>query len=75
MYEGHTPSKSKRNAFKVRNPDKPICTVCKLSDKGKKGENFVHNHVVKVGKKTYRDSAKGKNYDIVSQLLDDLKGC
>ena len=74
--EGRIRSKSKRNPYKTRNPDKPVrmgWTVCKISDKGCFGGNFVCNHVVKVGKKTYKNPQKGKNYDIVDQLLSGLK--
>ena len=52
--EGPIRSKSKRNPYKIRNPDKPIrmgWTVCKISDKGQFGGYFVGNHVVKVGKR------------------------
>eukprot|EP00794_Sanderia_malayensis_P004514 gene4514-biopygen3674 len=75
--EGRVVSKSKRNPYKIRNPDKPVrmgWTVCKVSDKGKFGGNFVINHVTKVGKKTYRNAQNGKNYDIVEQLLSGYKG-
>ena len=74
--EGRVRSKSKRNPFKVRNPDKPIrmgWTICKISDKGVHGGNFVGNHVVKVGRKTYKNTENGKNYDVVDQLLTDYK--
>ena len=74
--EGRIRSKSKRNPYKTRNPDKPVrmgWTVCKISDKEYLGGNFVCNHVVKVGKKTYVNPQKGKNYDIVDQLLSGLK--
>ena len=74
--EGRVRSKSRRNPFKVRNPDKPIrmgLTVCKISDKGQYGGYFVRNHVVKVGKKSYVHPQNGKNYDIVDQLTAGLK--
>ena len=74
--EGRIRSKSKRNPYKTRNPDKPVrigWTVCKISDKGYLGGNFVCNHVVKVGKRTYVNPQKGKNYDTVDQLLSGLK--
>ena len=69
-------SKSKRNPYKVRNPDKPIrmgWTICKISDKGLHGGYYVANHVVKVEKKSYKYPENGKNYDIVDQLLSGLK--
>ena len=47
--------------------------ICKISDKGVHGGNFVGNHVVKVGRKTYKNTANGKNYDVVDQLLTDYK--
>eukprot|EP00794_Sanderia_malayensis_P001952 gene1952-biopygen1771 len=75
--EGRITSKSKRNPFKIRNLDKPIrmgWTVCKLSDKGKHGCYFVLSHVTKVGKKSYVHPENGKNYDIVDQLLQGVKG-
>eukprot|EP00794_Sanderia_malayensis_P001103 gene1103-biopygen337 len=74
--EGRVTSKSKRNPYKIRNPDKPIrmgWTICKVSDKGANGGNYVANHVVKVGKKTYKTSGNGKNYDIVEQLISEFK--
>ena len=74
--EGRIRSKSKRNPYKVRNPDKPIrmgWAVCKISDKGHHGGYFIANHVVKVGKKSYVSPRNGKNYDIVEQLLSGLK--
>ena len=78
--EGRIRSKSKRNPYKVRNPNKPIrmgWTVSKISDKGQHGGYFIANHVVKVGKKSYVSPQNGKNYDIVEQLLSGLKnnGC
>ena len=74
--EGRVRSKSKRNPYKIRNPDKPIrmdWTICKVSDNGTQGGNFVANHVVKCGKKTYKNAQNGKNYDIVYQLLTGFK--
>ena len=74
--EGRVRSKSKRNPYKVRNPDKPIrigWTICEISDKGLHGGYYVANHVVKVGKKSYKYPENGKNYDIVDQLLSSLK--
>eukprot|EP00794_Sanderia_malayensis_P005758 gene5758-biopygen4674 len=74
--EGRIRSKSKRNPYKSRNPDKPVrmgWVVCKISDRGELGGNFVYNHVVKVGKKTYLNPQRGKNYDIVYQLLSGMK--
>ena len=73
--EGLVRSKSRRNPFKVRNPDKPIrmdWTVCKISDKGQYGGYFVCNHVVQVGKKSYVHPQNGKNYDIADQLTAGL---
>ncbi len=74
--EGCIRSKSKRNQFKIRNPDKPIkmgWTVCKIADKGQFGYTFVSNHIVKVGKKTYANPQNGKNYHLVDQLLNGFK--
>ena len=67
---------SKRNPYKVRNPEKPIrmgWTISKISDKGLHGGYYVSNHVAKVGKKIYKHPENGKNYDIVDQLLSGLK--
>ena len=33
----------------------------------------MYNHVVHVGKHTYKSTQNGKNYDVVEQLLDGLK--
>ena len=49
--EGRVRSKSKRNPYKTRNPDKPIrmgWTVDKVVDKGEQGGYFTLNHLVKV---------------------------
>ena len=73
--EGRIRIKSKRNPYKVRNPDKPIrmgWTVCKLNDKGLHGGCFIANHV-KIGKKSHFSSQNGKNCDIVEQLLQGFK--
>ena len=54
--EGRVTSKSKRNQFKIRNPDKPIrmgWTINKLAEVGEKGGSFVSNHLARVGK--YRE--------------------
>lgn len=74
--EGRIVSKSRRNPYKIRNPDKPIrmgWTVCKVSNKGQHGCYFINNHVTKVGKKSYVHPENGKNYDIVDQLIVGLK--
>ena len=66
-------SKSRRNKFKIRNPDKPIrmgWTVCKLDDVGENGGAFVYNHLVKCGDHTYTDTTNGKNYNVVEQLVN-----
>ena len=44
-----------------------------MSDGGKYGGNFVTNHVVKCGSKTYKPAANGKNYDIIEQLIGNFK--
>ena len=75
--EGRVVSKSDRNVYKTRNPDKPIrmgWTVNKLADKGEKGGYFVYNHLTKVGKYTYTETTHGKNYNAVEQLIHDVKG-
>ena len=75
--EGRITSKSRRNIYKTRNPDKPIrmgWTVNKLADKGELGGYFVYNHLTKVGKYSYTDLSKGKNYNIVDQLISEVKG-
>ena len=75
--EGKVVSKSDRNVYKTRNPDKSIrmgWMVNKLADKGKKGGYFVYNHLTKVGKYTYTDATHGKNYNAVEQLIHDVKG-
>ena len=75
--EGRIRSKSKRNKFKIRNPDKPIrmgWTVNKIADQGEFGGYYTYNHLVKVGNKTYNNTEFGKNYNTVDQLLEGLKG-
>ena len=62
--EARVASKSKRNQFKIRNPDKPVrigWTINKVAKVGLKGGSFVFNHFVKVGKATYTDVSKGKH--------------
>ena len=74
--EGRIRSKSKRNKFKIRNPDKPIrmgWTVNKIADQGELGGYYTYNHLVKVGKQTYTNTGSGKNYNTVEQLLEGLK--
>ena len=54
--EDRVKSKSRRNAFKTRNPDKPIkegWTVSKLGDKGEKDSTYILNDIVKCGSYTY----------------------
>ena len=61
--EGRIRSKSKRNKFKIRNPDKPIrmgWTVNKIADQGEFGGYYTYNHLVKVGNKTYNNTEFGK---------------
>ena len=69
---------SKRNSFKIRNPDKPIkmgCTIQKkIGEKRQCGGYMITDHLVKVGKKTYTSLEKGKTYNIVKQLLGYRKG-
>ena len=76
--EGRVASKSKRNQFKIRNPDKPIrigWAINKLAELVKKGGSFVSNHLVKVGKATYNtDVFKEKTYSMVKLLLTDVIG-
>ena len=72
---GRVTCKSKRNQFKIRNPDKPVrmgWTINKLAEVGGKGGNFVSNHLVKVGKATYTDVSKGKTHNMVKLLLTDV---
>ena len=74
--EGRVRGKSRRNNYKVRNPDKPILmgwTICKISDKRVQGTTYVANHVAKVGMKSYKYPENGKNSNIVGQLLSGLK--
>ena len=74
--EGRVRSKSKRNAFKTRNPDKPIrmgWTIYKLGERGQFGNYMITNHLVNVGKKTYTSTANGKTYNIVDQLMEQHK--
>ena len=49
-------------------------TVNKLADKGELGGYFVYNHLTKVGKYSYTDLSKGKNYNVVDQLISEVKG-
>ena len=75
--EDHVTSKSKRNQFKIRNPDKPVrmgWTINKLAEVGEKGGSFVSNHLVKVGKATYADVSRGNTYSMVKLLLTDVIG-
>ena len=43
-------------------------TVEKIVDKGEKGGFFVLDHLVRVGKYTYTDTARGKNLNVIEQL-------
>ena len=63
--------------YKTRNPDEPIrmgWTVDKLADERALGGYYVHNHLTKVGKYSYTDTSKGKNYNTVDQLTAEVKG-
>ena len=74
--EGRMKSKSRRNKYKTRNISKPIrmgMTINKIGNKGIIGGYFVYNHLVGVGRYTYTDTAKGKFYNIVDQLTENLK--
>ena len=42
--------------------------------KGEVGGYMITNHLVKVGRKTYTSTARGKTYNIVDQLLSSHKG-
>ena len=71
LNEGRIVSKSKRNVYITRNPGKPIrmgWTVDKLADKRALEGYYVHNNLTKVGKHSYTDTSKCKNYNIVDQL-------
>ena len=75
--EGRVTSKSKRNQFKIRKPDKPIrmgWTINKLAEVGEKGGSFASNHLARVGKATYTDVFKGKTYNIVKLIFTDVIG-
>ena len=74
--EGRVCSKSKRNAYKIRNPDKPIkmgWTIYKLGERGQFGRYMITNHLVKAGNKTYTSTVKGMTYNIVEQLIEAHK--
>ena len=71
--EDHVKSRSRKNAFKTREPDKPIregWTVIKLGEAGENKGSFVLNDLVKCGKHTNTNTDKGKNYNVVNQVLD-----
>ena len=75
--EGRVRSKSNKNPFGTLNPEKPIkmgWTVFKLGEQGKFGGYMITDHLVKVGRKTYTSTARGKIYNIVDQLLSSHKG-
>ena len=75
--EGRVKSKSKRNPYKIRNPEKPIkmgWTIYKIGERGQFGGYAITDHLAKVGRKTYTSTSRGKTHNIVDQLLDPHKG-
>ena len=75
--EGRVKSKSKRNPYKIRNPEKPIkmgWTIYKIGEWGQFGGYAITDHLAKVGCKTYTSTSLGKTHNIVDQLLDPHKG-
>ena len=75
--EGRVKSKSKRNPYKIRNPEKPIkmgWTIYKIGERGQFGGYAITDHLAKVGRKTYTSTSHGKTHNIVDQLLDPHKG-
>ena len=74
--EGRVKSKSKRNPYKIRNPEKPIkmgWTIYKIGERGQFGVYAITDHLAKVGRKTYTSTSRGKTHNIVDQLLDPHK--
>ena len=68
--EDHVKNRSRKNAFKTREPEKPIregWTVIKLGEAGENKGSFVLNDSVKCGKHTHTNTDKGKNYNVVNQ--------
>ena len=75
--EGRVKSKSKRNPYKIRNPEKPIkmgWTIYKIGERGQFVGYAITDHLAKVGRKTYTSTSRGKTHNIVDQLLDPHKG-
>ena len=75
--EGRVKSKSKRNPYKIRNPEKPIkmgWTIYKIGEWGQFGGYAITDHLAKVGRKTYTSTSCRKTHNIVEQLLDPHKG-
>ena len=74
--EGRVKSKSKRNPYKIRNPEKPIkmgWTIYKIGEWGQFGGYAITDHLTKVGRKTYTSTSHGRTHNIVDQLLDPHK--
>ena len=70
--EDRVKSKSRRNAFKTRNPDKPIkegWTVSKLGDKGEKDGTYILNGIVKCGNYIYSNTDNGKMHNIIEKQI------
>ena len=77
--EDRVKSKSRRNAFKTRDPDKPIkeaWAVSKLGDKREKDGTYISNGIVKCGNYTYSNTDNGKMYNIIDKQIgcSDIKG-
>ena len=49
-------------------------TIPKIADRGELGGYYTLNHIVKVGKYTLPDHAKGKQYATVKYLMQGLSG-
>ena len=70
--EDRVKSKSRRNAFKTRNPDKPTkegWTVSKLGDKGEKDGTYILNVIVKCGNYIYSNTDNGKMYNRIRKQI------
>ena len=69
-------SKSCRNAFKTRSPNKPIrmgWNVYRLCDQGEVSDGFCLDALVSVGSYTYEDGVHehGKRYTLLHKFLHD----
>ena len=74
--EGRVKSKSKRNPYKIRNPEKPIkmgWTIYKIGERGQFGGYAITDHLAKVGRKTYTSTSRGKPITLLINCLTPTK--